>query len=200
MTGPRAARWARSWCSVLTSCPGPLTVPSLDQKLFVAHALLTAPLLLARSCTPSFFVIRTERAGARLGLLAADRLLTQGCRATPSALPAGPAPQGGGHDITTFVSATGPGAQPQILKNATQKKVAACLAACAPAERCFQSAGDGLCPAVPSSPGINDGSAGMIRDRFQGVGGFSSERQQPLPPACTACRTFSCRTRGPGPT
>ncbi|KAL4421258.1 hypothetical protein ABPG75_010549 [Micractinium tetrahymenae] len=33
-----------------------------------------------------------------------------------------PAPQGGGHDITTFVSATGPGAQPQILKNATQKK------------------------------------------------------------------------------
>lgn len=28
-----------------------------------------------------------------------------------------------GQDMTTFVSATGPGAQPQILKNTAQKKV-----------------------------------------------------------------------------
>lgn len=44
------------------------------------------------------------------------------CRCRPLLLSAGP--PAGGHDITTFVSATGPGAQPQILKNATQKKVA----------------------------------------------------------------------------
>lgn len=42
------------------------------------------------------------------------------CRCRPLLLSAGP--PAGGHDITTFVSATGPGAQPQILKNATQKK------------------------------------------------------------------------------
>jgi hypothetical protein len=58
---------------------------------------------------------------ADLDTLPVSRLTCAGRRRPPPPLPP---PAGQPHDLTTFVSATGPGAQPQILKNATQKKVA----------------------------------------------------------------------------
>ncbi len=176
--------------------------PSLPSTLIpcctaLPHVRAPAPHPTPTSTQPCL----ATRGGRSAGASTADR------RRRPPPVLAGP--PAGGHDLTTFVSATGPGAQPQILKNATQKKVAA-------AARLLLGSGEAWHSWTVATAGAADRrsrreagcSAPIQAQRKEALGRgqhqikcSSSPRASLFLPCCLpANRTSSFRTRAHGPT